>query len=103
MLLVTCPGCGKKLQVKDELAGKKAKCPTCGSPFAIPTPRAAARPRTGAPTETVADDVPFVTAAEPSEKIRRRKDEEPDSPRPRENRPREPERTRSMLPLVLAI
>jgi hypothetical protein len=28
--------CGKKLAVKDELAGKKVKCPGCGSVLAVP-------------------------------------------------------------------
>lgn len=31
---VACSSCGKKLQVRDELAGKKVKCPGCGTAFA---------------------------------------------------------------------
>src|SRR5947207_11150681 len=38
---VTCGGCGKNLKVKDEWAGKKGKCPTCGTTFAIPAGGAA--------------------------------------------------------------
>ena len=30
-----CTSCGKKLQVRDELVGKKAKCPECGTVFVI--------------------------------------------------------------------
>ena len=30
--------CGKKFQVKDELAGKQTKCPTCGHKLVIPDP-----------------------------------------------------------------
>src|SRR5213080_944712 len=38
---VTCDGCGKSLKVKDEWAGKRGKCPTCGKTFAIPAAGAA--------------------------------------------------------------
>ncbi len=31
-----CAKCDKKLKVKDELAGKKIKCPGCGSATAVP-------------------------------------------------------------------
>jgi hypothetical protein len=31
-------GCGKNLQVRDELAGKKARCPGCGTILPIPSP-----------------------------------------------------------------
>lgn len=34
--------CGKQLAVKDELAGKRVKCPKCGGPLPIPQPQAAA-------------------------------------------------------------
>jgi hypothetical protein len=33
---VTCDNCGKSLKVKDDWAGKRAKCPGCGSTFAVP-------------------------------------------------------------------
>lgn len=38
MILVTCSGCGKRLNVKDEYAGRKAKCPNCGAIIVIPSP-----------------------------------------------------------------
>ncbi len=31
-----CPGCGKKLKTKAELAGKKIKCPECGNAVVVP-------------------------------------------------------------------
>src|SRR5262249_54884137 len=31
-----CPHCSRALKVKEELAGKKAKCPACGQPVTIP-------------------------------------------------------------------
>lgn len=34
---ISCP-CGKRLRAKDELAGKKAKCPGCGTLLQIPLP-----------------------------------------------------------------
>jgi RsiW-degrading membrane proteinase PrsW (M82 family) len=34
--------CGKTLRARDELAGKKARCPQCGSTLPIPQPEAAA-------------------------------------------------------------
>ena len=35
-ILLKC-GCGKQLQVRDELAGKKARCPGCGTIMAVPS------------------------------------------------------------------
>jgi hypothetical protein len=40
---VAC-SCGKKFAAKDELAGKRVKCPTCGGAIAIPAPAAQAPP-----------------------------------------------------------
>ena len=31
--IVTCPDCGRKLKVPDDLLGKKVKCPGCGQKF----------------------------------------------------------------------
>lgn len=36
MLPVSCPGCGKRLKVKDDLAGKKVRCTQCGQPVSVP-------------------------------------------------------------------
>src|SRR5207249_553021 len=32
-ILVVCDSCGKRLNVKDELVGKKVKCPACKTVF----------------------------------------------------------------------
>ena len=32
---IKCPHCRRALKIKDELSGKKAKCPACRSPFVI--------------------------------------------------------------------
>lgn len=37
-------GCGAKFEAKDELAGKRVKCPTCGSPLTVPNRTAPATP-----------------------------------------------------------
>lgn len=44
---VAC-ACGKKFQAKDELAGKRVKCPGCGQPLLIPAPQAAKPQQAGA-------------------------------------------------------
>ncbi len=36
--------CGQKFQAKDQLAGKKVKCPKCSNPLRIPSPQQAAPP-----------------------------------------------------------
>ena len=36
MIRMVCPGCGKKLHAKDELAGGTARCPNCRQPITIP-------------------------------------------------------------------
>src|ERR1700691_3265369 len=38
MIVFACASCQKKLSVKDELAGKRAKCPSCGESTTVPTP-----------------------------------------------------------------
>ncbi len=40
-LRITCSDCGKKLNVRDELAGKKVKCPGCGTVFVAAAEEAA--------------------------------------------------------------
>jgi len=35
-IAVTCPGCKKIYRVKDEIAGKRAKCSSCGNVLTIP-------------------------------------------------------------------
>jgi parallel beta-helix repeat protein len=40
-ILLTCPGCGKKLRAKVSLAGKKIRCPNCSATLNVPaTPQA---------------------------------------------------------------
>jgi phage FluMu protein Com len=61
MIALTCPGCGKSLNVKDEFAGKRGKCPHCKQPVTIPAPAAAPTVMESAPAygppPTVAPEV----------------------------------------------
>jgi predicted Ser/Thr protein kinase len=36
MIAFACPGCTSRLQVEQQLAGKKVQCPACGNPVAVP-------------------------------------------------------------------
>lgn len=38
MINFSCPGCGKKMQAADDLAGRSAKCKKCGGKLTIPSP-----------------------------------------------------------------
>ena len=50
----SCPKCKKKLKVKDELAGKKIKCPGCGSPAAVPAAAAEKVPADAGAEDSIA-------------------------------------------------
>jgi DNA-directed RNA polymerase subunit RPC12/RpoP len=51
MKSLVCPACSKHLKVKDELAGKRVKCPGCGKGISVPT---------NGPTSFEASKVPSV-------------------------------------------
>jgi len=36
-MIFDCPACGKRLRIKDEFAGKKAKCPQCKKTVVVPS------------------------------------------------------------------
>src|SRR3954469_1439796 len=44
-ILFQCPGCKKNLKTKDELAGKRIKCPGCGEHVPVPAARVGPGPR----------------------------------------------------------
>ncbi len=60
--------CGRSLRIKDELAGRKVKCPQCAAVLVVPLPEAPAEDEA---YELLADDAP--------EEPRRRKKAEPDN------------------------
>ena len=71
MITLPCAGCRTPLQVADNLAGKKARCPRCGQVVCIPagaavspvTPPSPQRPPLASPP---ASPAPAVTAASPT-------------------------------------
>src|SRR5262249_54545527 len=73
MLTFTCPHCSRNLRVKDELAGKKAKCPACGQP--VNTPRTAAVSKDAAAPETTT----LITDAEEGGPARKPESSDPPS------------------------
>lgn len=60
MIELPCAGCGQRLQVRDQDAGKQARCPQCGQLTQIPLgsaslpPQAAPPPPSGQPTNPYA-------------------------------------------------
>src|SRR5262245_42819891 len=36
MIQTDCKGCGQKLKVPDDMAGKRTRCPSCGDPVKVP-------------------------------------------------------------------
>jgi hypothetical protein len=47
-IAVDCPHCGKAMRLKEELAGRKGKCPQCEKTFEIPRPSGDPTPRPAA-------------------------------------------------------
>src|SRR5215213_1729474 len=55
-IAIACKFCDWKGRVKDELAGKKGKCPTCGE--LVPIPKKGAPPPVRAGQKSAVDDEP---------------------------------------------
>lgn len=66
-----CSGCSAVLQVKDELAGKKGRCPKCQSVIVVPTPSAegagAPAPQPSAPAPAPRQPANLATAEPPKQ------------------------------------
>jgi hypothetical protein len=60
-IAVSC-GCGRSLRIKDELAGRKIRCPSCQGEVAVPRPQAAVD-EDDVPVATVVEDAPAEPAA----------------------------------------
>jgi len=58
MIRVKCPGCGSKLDAKDELAGQTRSCPRCGAKvfIAVPAPEVLEPPLTPAASSASAQE-----------------------------------------------
>ena len=59
----TCSGCGKKLAVPAEHAGKQARCPVCGQIYTVPFPATEVTGGASPPPNTRAVDRPPETVA----------------------------------------
>ncbi len=89
---LTC-SCGKQLKVRDELAGKRIKCPACGEALLVKEQAIAARPKAKTPPVGEDDEPrPRKGRKEEDETPRRKKvpvddeaaeDDEEEAPRPR--------------------
>ena len=64
-IAATCPQCGKRYNLDDALAGKKAKCKQCQSVFRISAEPAAAITTTPAPAPAMATNRPAPAAPPP--------------------------------------
>jgi serine/threonine protein kinase len=65
MIAITCTACRRKLSVKEELIGKKVKCPGCGAVLAVPA-AAGARPGQGESRTVPASPSPETPTLPPS-------------------------------------
>src|SRR5262249_12911281 len=60
MLVISCSGCGKELKVRDELAGKRVRCPHCAQPVTV-TPGPAKREEAAGSGQNPRDAVTVAT------------------------------------------
>ncbi|MBY0228146.1 MAG: hypothetical protein K2W96_02580 [Gemmataceae bacterium] len=118
----SCPECDRSLKVKDELAGRRVKCPGCQSALTVPAEeedeapppkkKPAVKP---APSRRPKDDDEEDERPRKASKRRDEEDEEEEDERPRkrrrdkdeeeDDRPRKKKKAaaKSSLPLILAI
>ncbi|WP_435009326.1 hypothetical protein P12x_000578 [Tundrisphaera lichenicola] len=56
-IVLTCEGCGRRVKVPDQAAGRKGKCPACDREILVPGGQAAAAPSPASRVVATADDV----------------------------------------------
>src|SRR5260370_8844628 len=80
--IITCPDCGRKLRVPDELVGKKVKCPDCKVKFTGGiTTKPDSKPARTAPARATDEDEQRVATAPAGKKAgRAQEDDEDDRP-----------------------
>lgn len=66
-----CPGCSRKLRTPDESAGKKAKCPQCGTIVDVPNTSTPTLEPIPAPSEFRPSEVPYQGLERPYSGIER--------------------------------
>src|SRR5436853_500582 len=70
MLVFPCPSCGSKLQMSEELAGKKVRCASCQGVITAPTQGVGSDAITAGPGPAVASTPAAPTAFAPGESRR---------------------------------
>jgi DNA-directed RNA polymerase subunit RPC12/RpoP len=79
--IITCPDCSKRFKGKENLQGKKIRCPFCSHPFVVPLEDAApARP--GSKGKSGAAKTSPIKAAVPPAKAKPSDDDDEDNPNP---------------------
>src|SRR5262245_40672301 len=58
-ILTMCPGCARKLKIRDDLAGRTIRCPKCAAAVAVK----AAAPPADSPTPEWQETIPIISAA----------------------------------------
>ena len=79
-LAITC-ACGKRLQVKESLAGKRIRCPACQEPLTVPAADDA--------DQTEPEPTPVKSSAKPARAPRRLDPDEDEQPRRKKPAPAE--------------
>lgn len=120
-IAVTCSGCSTSFSVKDEYAGKRAKCPKCGEPITIPATAGPAdtvkMPPGAFPARPAAKPRPVENEDDRPQSKRRSDDEDEEKPKAKakrladapdekskaKRRDDEPKKKKSVLPLILGI
>ena len=96
-MAITLPcSCGKKLKMKDELAGKRIKCPACAAVLTVPEPEA---------EEVELEPVEPEAPAEPDEEPEEREapaeqDDDADEDRPRPKKKKKKKKKKSKFELL---
>lgn len=84
-IAVSCRECGRRFKARDELAGRKVKCPECGEPVRVPEEQDEPAVSAGPPPRR--SRPPEHEDAEPSPRRRSRRDEDDDEDeRPRKKK-----------------
>jgi hypothetical protein len=96
MIRVSCPGCGKKLVIKPELAGRLVLCPSCKSKLRVPAAEAVQESEAKPETESAPPKRPTsaISAAGPKPEPRRPTTDDDEDQDEEEERPRKRRRKR---------
>src|SRR5436309_9926666 len=74
--VITCPECGKKFKGREELRGRRVRCPNCGHAFIVPTLAQDKVDSQGEPAPRLAEEAPPPPAPAEEPRIKSALDEE---------------------------